>query len=46
MPLRKLIRPMTIMVGLVLLVAGCAPGSVGDGGDEGSDGQVALRMST
>ena len=46
MSVRRLIRPMTIMVGLVLLATGCAPGSGGDGGDEGSDGQVALRMST
>jgi multiple sugar transport system substrate-binding protein len=47
MPVRRLIRPMTIMVCLVLLAAGCAPGTVGDGSDGGgSDGQVALRMST
>ncbi len=48
MPLRRLIRPLTIMVCLVLLAAGCAPGTVGDdgGGGGGSDGQVALRMST
>ena len=44
MPLHRLIRPMTIMVCLVLLAVGCAPGSGGGGG--GSDGQVALRMST
>ena len=30
MPVRRLIRPMTIMVCLVLLAAGCAPGTVGD----------------
>jgi multiple sugar transport system substrate-binding protein len=49
MRVRRLIRPMTIMVCLVLLAAGCAPGTVGDGGGGGgggSGGQVALRMST
>ena len=47
MRVRRLIRPMTIMVCLVLLAAGCAPGTVGDDdGGGGSDGQVALRMST
>ena len=46
MSVRRLIRPLTILVGLVLVATGCAPGTVGDGGDEGSDGQVALRMST
>ena len=43
MPLRRLVRPMTILVCLVLLSAGCGPGS---GGGGGSDGEVALRMST
>jgi len=43
MPLCRLVRPMTIIVCLALLAAGCAPGS---GGGGGSDGQVALRMST
>jgi multiple sugar transport system substrate-binding protein len=40
---------MTIMVCLVLLAVGCAPGSGGDGGgggEGGEGGQVALRMST
>ena len=49
MALRRLTRPLTIIVCLVLLAAGCAPGTVGDdggGGGGGSDGQVALRMST
>ena len=46
MPLRRLIRPMTIVVCLLLLAAGCAPGSGGEGGEDGSGGQVALRMST
>jgi multiple sugar transport system substrate-binding protein len=45
MRVRRLIRPMTIMVFLVLLAAGCAPGSSGGGGEDKS-GQVALRMST
>jgi multiple sugar transport system substrate-binding protein len=36
---------MTILVFLVLLAAGCAPGSSG-GGSEDKSGQVALRMST
>ena len=43
---RRLIRPMAVLICLVLLVAGCAPGTVGDGGGGGSAGQVALRMST
>jgi multiple sugar transport system substrate-binding protein len=30
----------------LLLAAGCAPGSGGEGGEDGSGGQVALRMST
>ena len=34
------------MVGLLLIATGCAPGSGGQGDDEGADGQVALRMST
>ena len=47
MRVRGMIRPMTIMFCLVLLAAGCAPGTVGDGdGGGGSEGQVALRMST
>ena len=48
MPLRPLIRSMTIMVCLVLLAAGCAPGTGGggEGGEGGAGGQVALRMST
>ena len=46
MTLRRLIRPMTITVCLVLLAAGCAPGSGGGGGEGGEAGQVALRMST
>jgi multiple sugar transport system substrate-binding protein len=46
MRVRRLIRPMTIMVCLVLLAVGCAPGSGGGGGGGESGGQVALRMST
>ena len=46
MPLRRLIRPITIVVCLLLLAAGCAPGSGGEGSEDGSGGQVALRMST
>jgi multiple sugar transport system substrate-binding protein len=45
MRVRRLIRPITIMVFLVLLAVGCAPGSTGGGGEDKS-GQVALRMST
>ena len=30
MRVRRLIRPMTLMVCLVLLAAGCAPGTVGE----------------
>jgi len=47
MTLRRLIRPITIMVCLVLLAVGCAPGTAGQGGGSGGEsGQVALRMST
>src|SRR5215212_10653594 len=47
MTLRRLIRPITIMVCLVLLAVGCAPGTAGQGGGGGGEsGQVALRMST
>jgi multiple sugar transport system substrate-binding protein len=49
MTLRRLIRPMTITVCLVLLAVGCAPGTGGGGGgagEGGEGGQVALRMST
>ena len=46
MRVRQLIRPMLVLVCLVLLAAGCAPGTVGDDGGGGSGGQVALRMST
>jgi multiple sugar transport system substrate-binding protein len=50
MTLRRLIRPITIMVCLVLLAVGCAPGTAGQGdeggGSGGESGQVALRMST
>jgi multiple sugar transport system substrate-binding protein len=37
---------MIITVCLLLLAGGCAPGSGGEGGEDGSGGQVALRMST
>ena len=35
MSLRRLIRPLTIMVGLLLIATGCAPGTGGDGDDAG-----------
>ena len=43
---RRLIRPITIMVCLVLLAVGCAPGTGGGGAEAAEGGQVALRMST
>ena len=46
MSIRRLIRPLIFLVCLVLVAAGCAPGTVGDDGGGGSGGQVALRMST
>src|ERR671911_2023153 len=48
MRVRRMIRPMTAIVCLVLLAAGCAPGTGGggEGGGGGESGQVALRMST
>jgi multiple sugar transport system substrate-binding protein len=49
MRVRRLIRPLIVVVCLVLLAVGCAPGTGGGGGGGGGGGeggQVALRMST
>ena len=46
MSVRRLIRPLSVLVCLVLVAAGCAPGTVGKDKGGGSGGQVVLRMST